>query len=412
MVAKYALPLFYFLLPFQWALFSSGTHDIALLRVLAAALFIAWVLSAVKRKRFELLRPLPLFFLTGFLALAGLSVYLATHTDAALSKWIFWLNFFPLLLVLYDDLGSAETMKRVLKALVWGAMLSAALGCLQFLSQFVLGVERAYTLWTAPLPFFLGQNFADSVLEYPSFLVNLGGVTVLRASAFFPDPHIYAYFLGMTLPVALLLALEERKKRWVGASVLLLVTLLLTFSRSAYVALLCLAILGFGWGLRRAYYRISPRTILIVGGIIVLLVLSPVSARFFSSFSETDSSVAERARLATEALGHVTERPWLGVGLGNYPFFVKPTASPREPIYVHDMYLDMTVEMGFLGLFFFLGLVIVSSRGPAKSWEETAALGALSFFLIQSLFENPLFSVQILPLFLLFLAIRLQWQHE
>jgi putative inorganic carbon (hco3(-)) transporter len=142
----------------------------------------------------------------------------------------------------------------------------------------------------------------------------------------------------------------------------------------------------------------------------VAIVMSPIATRFTSSFSSQDGSVSERSRLWKEAVTNIEDHPLTGVGIGNYPLRVKPSASPREPIYVHNLYLDIAVELGLIGLGLFLFFVF--SCLPKFSFPNETILSyrlalflSLSIFLAHSFFEYPLFSVHILPLLLSILAL-------
>ncbi len=124
-----------------------------------------------------------------------------------------------------------------------------------------------------------------------------------------------------------------------------------------------------------------------------------------------DGSVVARLALAREAVGHIMEQPWVGVGLGNYPLVVKPSAGEREPIYAHNLWLDIAVETGVPAALFLMGVFgLTLWRLSTKWWETRDAFlvgvnGSLLIFLGHSLVETPLFSVQVLPAVLFVLAV-------
>ena len=112
-----------------------------------------------------------------------------------------------------------------------------------------------------------------------------------------------------------------------------------------------------------------------------------------------------------EAVDTLSEHPLLGVGLGNYPLTVKPSAERREPIYAHNLWLDFAVEIGIIGtLFFFffyvktIWIMYMRSRDRTKSFSLAIFCSLLIFF-GHSLVETPIFSVQVLPIRLFVLAI-------
>ncbi len=104
----------------------------------------------------------------------------------------------------------------------------------------------------------------------------------------------------------------------------------------------------------------------------------------------------------------VADHPFTGVGLGNYSLAVKPSASYREPIYAHSLYLDIAAELGLPALLVFLTLITHAGISLyRKSKEEPFLLYpfiSLIVFFTHSLVETPLYSVHIFPLFLVILA--------
>jgi O-antigen ligase len=109
----------------------------------------------------------------------------------------------------------------------------------------------------------------------------------------------------------------------------------------------------------------------------------------------------------------IQEHPLLGVGLGNYSTAIKPTASYRDPIYAHNLFLDIAAETGILNALVFLILLFVSwwhltrqtqTPRPTKNLLWWASL-SLIIFGTHALVETPLYSVHILPLLIALLAL-------
>ena len=263
------------------------------------------------------------------------------------------------------------------------------------------------------LPFFLGATFSDVVLEYPSLLVNIGGQTMLRGSAFFPDPHIAAFFFGMSVPFALALSVSAsgRKRIWFGITTILLVLAdISTFSRGGLVALLLTGMVFLLVMMPHIVRRFGGAVITGVVALAVVLVLpNPFSARLLSIASDTDASNIGRIAIWREAVAIIEEHPLLGVGLGNYSLAVKPSATYREPRYAHNLFLDTAAEIGLpVALFLTIALMFVVVRSFRASDVFIRAGGAsLSIFLFHSFFETPVYSVHILPLLFSLVAMLL-----
>lgn len=418
------LTFFVFFLPFQFALHPAEGIDLASARVLAIGIFLWWSMKSLSEKRLILPLPLPLFFFTAFFLWVAASFLWAENASWALRKTAFLLSFLPLFLVFYASFREPRLRDRVFRALASGAALAALFALLQFSLQFIFGVEKMFSFWVRDiLPFFLGPTFGEAVASYPSLLVNISGLTVMRASGFFPDPHMAAFFFGMTLPIAVSFAWQSsgpRRTYWLLSAAVIFFADLLTFSRGGYAGLI-LGMSVFSLPLFFRYAAGKKRIAEIgAGGLIIfaLILSSPVGTRLFSSFSPSDGSNAERVRLWQEGAERITLHPVFGVGLGNYPLAVKPSAEYREPIYAHNLYLDIALETGLTGLFFFAAFLFLGILSAWRRWRRgyavfpLALFSSLIVFSAHSFFETPIFSVHILPLFLLILAASLTWSGK
>lgn len=419
------LSLYFFLLPFQFALAPTTGVDLAVIRPVTLGIVVLWLIHGLQRKKIFVPPLLPLFLVSGFLFVTIGSGVWSENGLLALRKGLFLFSFFPICILLTawfeEQPGSRE---RLLKAFVGGAFLAASSGILLFLAQFIFGVERVFAFLTQTLlPFFLGPAFAQAVAEHPSLLVNISGATILRASGVFPDPHMFAFYLGMAAPLALsfsLMALPSQRMLWRSMFVLILLADLLSFSRGAYAGLVIggLVFLFTSGVLHRFRLRQKGRMLALSALCLVVLGTSPVGTRFLSSFSQNDGSNVERLRLWQEAFGHIAERPLFGVGLGNYATLVNPGASLRDPIYVHSLFLDIAVETGLLGLTFFIALLSLAMWGAytrfrkERDWVALSLVTSLALFSAHSFFETPLFSVHVLPALLLLLAVGVSYSYD
>ena len=408
-----ALRIFFFLLPFQFALPIFEGIDLPLARVCSAGLIIVWLWLGLIRRNLHIDWDVYTGCFLSFWFMLCISVWVAVEPFWALRKILFLISFLPLYFVIKDVINrDVFYYLELAKAFVYGAIGSAGVGMAQFSLQFFLSIEQLFPWWTQSiLPFFLGKNFAGVVSEYPSLLVNLSGITIMRASAFFPDPHMHAFYLGLALPIGFFFAWRTQSVGWLLGTILILVADILTFSRGSYLGLLvafCTTTLLF----RQKLTRRIQNGIWVSISIIMLIVLipNPITERFWSGFSLEDGSVSSRLVIYTEALQYLQEYPLVGVGLGNYPLVVKPTASEREPIYAHSVWLDIAVETGLLGLVFFVGFFFLTLYRVYYKWESTrntfslAVLASLTLFFGHSLVETPIFSVQVLPALLCVLA--------
>lgn len=423
---RFALGWYFLLLPFQFALSPVEGIDLAIIRLLTLSIVAAWIVYGLVSRKLFFPEGNSIFFLSGFLILSLCSALWAQEASYSLRKALFFLSFYPLFFVLSALFFESKASRTyVLQYFVLGATLSAVVGMGLFFFQFIVGVAPLFAFLTESiLPFFLGPAFAQSVALHPSLLVNISGVTLLRASSVFPDPHMFSLYVAMALPVALgfFLSIPFGKKKWTWGiiAILLFMGVLLSFSRGAYVALLFGSILFFL--LSGIWNRLSMKKKwgFLLGTLFfcTILVQSPTGNRFFSIFSGEDGSNIERLRLWSEAVSHIGERPFFGVGLGNYPLLVNSGATYRDPIYAHNLYLDVAAELGLIGLLFLLApFAQALSRAflwwrKQRDWQALSFVVALAIFLIHSFFETPIFSVHILPVVVLFLAIGVSYSYD
>ena len=398
---------FYLLLPFSFALNPVADVDLPIVRVAVAILFLAWLLGALLRRQLKIESPFILSLFIFWLLWSTSSIFWAFDMTWSIRKVLFILNigvFFPLLLTF-----TANNLKKPITGFILGSISIALVACAQSLLPLFLSMENVLTLWNSKIaPFFLGESSSLVVKDYPSLLVNILGVTYLRATAFFPDPHTLSLYLGLALP---LVAVWQYKQKTFLAKVglfVILLAILLTFSRGAYIALFLTSVILLTVLFlenRQQYGKYFLGGIVLLG---LVFFATPIGPRVLSSWSQEDGSRTERLRLLNEAVGHVLERPLLGIGIGNYPILVKPDAATREPIYVHNLYLDILVEQGFVGLLLFLSFVLGSLGKGFFTWRRegdplvlACCVGTI-YFLWHGMFEAPLFSFHVmLALFLL-----------
>lgn len=398
-------------LPFQIALNPSEGFDIASVRVIIIILFLLWLAKGLKEKKIIFPWNITTILVTSFLFLSLFSLFFATNREWSWRKILFFFSLFPIYLIASSVLNNKEKILKTAKYLVLGGSLAALLGIVQFFLQFVFGQKAVYSFWADYLVVpFLGKTFSQAVLQNPSWLVNISGATYFRATATFPDPHMFSFFLGLLIPLAAVLWVISYKKIWPSLALLLLIVAdILTFSRGGYLGLgVALIITPIVF-----WKEISQKHKKILLGVLTALLIflttsNPFSGRFLSSFNLKEGSNLGRIATWKQAANVIAEHPVWGVGIGNYPLEIKPTATYREPIYAHDTYLDIAVDSGIGSALIWVGVLGFSMVSFfKKSKEHPIFLGAgfsLIIFSIHSLVETAIFSPVVLVLFLIILS--------
>jgi len=398
------------LIPFLPALNPQADIDLAASRLVIVFLFVIGSIYIVYTKRNWFYLSTPTVLILFFLFWSLSSVIMADDKGIFLRKYLVFLTIFPLYFLLLAFLRRREQWQKLFEYWSWSAFIVSFIGLGQFLFQFIGGQQLFFKFWgNYVAPVLYGTNAGEAVASNPSWFVNISGITVLRAIGTFPDPHMLAFFLGMTLPIQAALALKRMKYYWILPGLSLLV-LLLTFSRGSYVGLA-----GVILWLAIYFWRNYPqkRQRILVGALLIILlssILPPVRDRFTSILDVYEGSNKGRLEIWNEALGITLQNPLLGVGLGNYANAVRPESKYREPIYAHNTYLDLASEIGFPGAIAWI-LLLYWAVKPLLSFKRenilnlAVALG-IGWFALHGFFETPVYSPQILPLILVLIAYR------
>ena len=193
-----------------------------------------------------------------------------------------------------------------------------------------------------------------------------------------PAAHVMTYS-GLMLPVALMflvLWVHDRRNLWLlGGTILTTLTLLMTYTRSAWLGWLC-AVLVLA-ALKR------PRLLAwaVPAGILVITFLPlPYFARVMSTFDTKQSSNFDRIRMFQGGVEIVKDFPVLGVGPGNmkevYPLYRKPDAPRFRIPHLHNNLVQLWAERGIVALAAYVALIALFLRECAKAWgSKYAELG-------------------------------------
>jgi O-antigen ligase len=366
--------------------------------LLLAWIVVAWLAQGVARRHLEIPRAALTAVLAVFVLAISLSLANASSWREALPELAKWLQVAVLYLCVVAVLP-AQRVGWLLGAILLAAVAQAALGIYQFLSQ------------SGPEAFYILGRFA-------------------RAAGTFRQPNPYAGYLGLVAPLAVTLALWAwarpqawSRKAWLarlilpGAAAVILLGVLASWSRGAWLALavaLTAAVLGFS---RRSAPVILVSVGLVVAAGLVFGLADLLPASVIGRISElgeylgfvdlagvevTDAnfSVMERVAHWQAAIKMWADRPWLGVGIGNYAVAYPRYALPRwqEPLgHAHNVYLNFGAETGLVGLVAYgalwLAFVVQALRSLASRSLFTVAvgagiLGALVHASVHNVFDN------------------------
>ena len=217
--------------------------------------------------------------------------------------------------------------------------------------------------------------------------------------------------LFYVLGIALLLPLNLKSYRWTKwvMGILLWVAVLLTFSRSSYLALLSVIVYFF---LKQRRNRLVFAAV-VFGGIAVIMVVFPSLSQavlgrihFTWGYGQLDPSTAMRLLLWRDAVVSFLRNPVFGIGFGS-PLALGIGLDPKALIFAHNYFLSLLSQLGFIG--FLLGSYILLRGYQLSRKAELGEFGVgcrLAFIalIVASLFGEPLFWVGTLFLFMVLLS--------
>ena len=233
--------------------------------------------------------------------------------------------------------------ENAVKIIVFSSVPTAIIGLILYF------ITPAHSEWIDP-------TFASSITS--------------RAYATFGNPNVYAVFLIVTTIFSVALAIDKANENsfffFAGASMLNSVSLALTWSRGAWLAVILAALAFVIIRSRRAPKILLFPTMLIPVGL--LFIPESFTARLLSLFNLGDSSVASRLSIWRSSLHMLRDNLFIGIGVGEEAFseeFLKYAEDSVTAPHSHNLFLEIGCEIGIFALLFFAFLLVTRVRHRA-----------------------------------------------
>lgn len=311
----------------------------------------------------------PFFFAgAGFLVFASLF----TLSPQATVQW--WGQILILILFVRALVQLRVPVRVFVAWMVFSLLPHALLGLEQYAAQMVQGSK-----W-------LGIAAQDPMTPGVS-VIETGGVRLLRAYGGFPHPNIFGGWLAVMLPFTIWLAQEDRKKAllWTGIGAFFSATLVLTYSRSAWLAALIGVTMAMFFlprpskeNLKKNFGWLAAVAILFSSFFVGFHEFGSIASRFQTASRLEAKSMEERSGSFSAGWNIFLHHPFLGAG-PNASLF----APESGPVPTHMVPLLALSEVGLVGS---AGLILLfwhfrKRFHPHRVLFATAAvLIALMFF--------------------------------
>lgn len=247
-----------------------------------------------------------------------------------------------------------------------------------------------------------------------SFLVSFGwDPHIRRIATSFLDPNFSGGLLAVLIAISLSLFLATNKKSYFAIFAIYLGAIILTFSRSSYLALI---VTLFTIGLLK-----SPKTL--VSSLLFLTLvfwgISPVKERVVGAFT-LDETARARLQSWSQAITIFKDNYLFGVGFNTYRFAQAKYGffTADQPLGGHSgagtdsSILLVAATTGVFGSIFFLSIVFAIIKLFAKSAKSSylhlASLASFLGLLVHSQFVNSLFFPQIMLIIWMMVGLTLR----
>jgi hypothetical protein len=347
---------------------------------LFTVLFVFWVIR--EKRNFLLWVKKNRYYIAVFLALAVLNICFSVSLIPSLYKWmkIAEMALFSYYVWARRDIFESQA---IFTSLYFSIIFFSLIGIAQFLRGGTLG----------GIMYFLGERTFN--LSTPGIaLVSLAGEKFLRAYSTLPHPNSLAGFLVVgTLFLSGIYFKNIKSKKSLGI-VIILICLILTFSLSAFVAILICT--GLYLLIRKKMFIKNHIPLIVLLFLLVSLLLPAISKDLLASGISFSDTIGQRLELALVSGKIISGRFWIGTGLNTFIIQEAKTTMVNSPLWllqpVHNIYLLVMSEVGIAGtiiLYFFLTKILKEAFN-----RRIGIFLAVIFILTSGLFDHYWFTLQ------------------
>jgi O-antigen ligase len=225
------------------------------------------------------------------------------------------------------------------------------------------------------------------------------------------DPNIFSASAVTVLPIMFAFAIGHRGWKRAGCAICLLLALvavLLASSRGAFIALVVLLLLQMRDARQRGKFVVVAVVIL---ALFLLSPVSPLDRLLHPTYSDTESSDV-RLQLWSIAFRIIADHPILGVGLWQFSPYMRKYMPPDVDLEFHvphNTYLQITVELGLVGLALFVAILLFSLLNLARLRRAARRSGDAFMYSLSTALGNGLIGFAVAAFFVSGIHARVFW---
>jgi O-antigen ligase len=296
-----------------------------------------------------------------------------------------------LFLILTEITASQKYWQKILAVIFFSGIAQSIIALFQFLFQKSLGLK------------YLGESFlSPQILGVAKLEVN--GEKFVRAYGTFPHPNLLGIFLFLSLILGIYLFLNRKKLLislnrlyLLGGIALILIGILVTFSRSIWFITFLLGlllVLRYSQNLIRPDFKLKNSVLYIAVTFFFFLIIFGIFYQFIYSRicyqNCQDQSLILRQKYSNFSQQIIQNNSLLGIGMGQFSSYfetVNPYNLDKWDIQpVHNMYLLITSEVGLIGLA--LILLFFLNKADFRFFKNPLSAFLFLAFLIIAFFDH------------------------
>lgn len=298
------------------------------------------------------------------------------------------------------------------------------------LMRFIFNILFILSLWGIFQAYVLGDTFLMD-LGYPSsysysykritlkMSYYFGGMGIQRVVSTLSNTNVLAVILGTAVIYFITLKDEILKKKYDIIKLVIIVgAYVLTFSRANFLAILIVGIILI-W----KYVPYKKAIVICVGGALFAFMMlyfvqdsSGITHKLVNWVVESlqfkESSASGRTQIWKEAFEAVKNNPF-GIGFGKVGSYADDT-NVGEFYHSENSYLAIALDLGWLGLFVYLCIVValvfllIKTKTMVGKRNTRAGLAIILYLLIVMMFSNHIYDMEVMTFVFLLIGVQIK----